>query len=571
MTRIRNEMQAVFSMVIIAASIAAPIALFQNCTTSFRLADSASTATAGNVTDGISGKTCGDNYSPGHSTIHRLTNIEYNNTVRDLVYTSSTPADSFPPPVAGISGYTNDSTALQISDPLVQKYYSAAQSLAAEVIASKGTSGGAYARISPCGIKISSATPSSTSASCAQSTIQSFATRGYRRPITDAELSSLSAIFNMGSTFDQGLANLITAVLISPKFLFVSITGSFSASAGVPFAIDDYQLASRLSYFLWQSMPDDQLMQLASAGQLNSDATLGQQVQRMLLDSKSQSFRLMLRDEWLSLATIALPVTNLDDSIRQSMITEADMFLQDLIQSNHSFVNLFSANYSFMNKALADYYGLGFTGSDPTQFQKVSYNDQRLGVLSQGGFLTATGGLAAEASIVRRGKALASAVFCTPPAPPPKPPPDLNNDPTLTGNPRQRLVAATANSPCIGCHMTLNNLGFGLLNFSSFGQYRTTYTTFQDTIDSSGSLPGVVTFSNGMDMLRQLPTLEQVQACFPQQLMNIATTRAATSVDDRCVQRNIGAVTSTAASTFSDVISSIVLSRQFRMQTGEGQ
>lgn len=538
---------------------------FQNCSNGFKATSFSSTIKESIAGDAYA-KTCGD-YAPGRTTIHRLTNNEYNNTVHDLLFTSKRPADSFPPEVAGGSGYTNDSNALAVSDVLVEGYFNAANTLASEVISSKGVANGAYSKIAPCGATVSS----STMAACVQQTVRGFASKAFRRPVTDDEVNQLSNFFTQASSFDDGLSTLISAVLISPKFLFVNLMGPYSRVNGAVFALDDYAVASRLSYFLWQTMPDDTLMQAAAAGQLSDPEQLAAQARRMSKDARSIAFTRVLRDEWLGLKKINSPISNLDENLRQSMITETDMLLNDIVTSDQPFTNLFKADYTYANKLLADYYGLPYTGANPAQFIKISYGSSpRLGVLSHASFLSAQGGMAVEVSAVKRGHALASSVFCTPFGPPPPGAlPSLSDDPSLVGNPRQKLIQATNSVACLGCHTTMNNLGFGLNIYSPFGQYRTVYNTSSDAIDSSGAVSGVISFADGMDMLRQIPNLSSVKSCFPQQVMAIATSRDVRSSDDTCIQNLIGAATSASNSKFSDLITQVVLSREFRMQTGE--
>jgi hypothetical protein len=558
------------NLVLIASSWMICLLAYQNCGRPFGSSQVATTQSSLSVSDPVAGLTCGESYSPGHTSIHRLTNTEYNNTVRDLLSTTKTPADSFPPTTKGASGYTNDSDAQQISDVLVSKYFASAMALAEDVIVSKSVAGGAYSKISPCGLTVTAA----NQLNCAQTTLRNLASKAYRRPVTEAvagnELDQLLNIFKLGATFDEGLQNAITSILISPKFLFVAIVNPLSNSGGVAFALSDYEIAARLSYFLWQSIPDTILTQAAAAGKLNDPIEITAQVTRMLKDPKAVHFRRLLRDEWLGASELNNPIVNLSDAVRTSMIAETDHFLNDIILNEKPFSTIYSANYSYMNKTLADFYGVPFVGADPAQFVKTTYIDgQRLGIMSHGSFLTASGGMAAEASIVKRGKAVSAAVLCAPLGQPPVAVVDPNTDPTLSGNPRQRLIQVTSSSKCIGCHQTLNPLGFGLNMFSSFGQHRSVYSDSTDTIDTSGSIPGRISFTHGQDMLKQIAALDQTKACFAQQIMSIATTRAAKSSEDRCVQNVVGTTTSLATSKFSDTISAIVKSRQFRMQTGE--
>jgi hypothetical protein len=244
---------------------------------------------AGGAASGAAATTsaCGTTYAPGHVAIHRLTNTEYDNTIQDLLYTTATPGTGFDPSPAGASGFENDSDALILSDDLTTSYYEAGEALAQGVIASKGIAGGAYAQIVTC----------SPSAACAQTTVTNLATRAYRRPVTSAEVANLMTVFNADTDFDTGVQDVINAILVNPKFLFVYTTSAQSQVAGAAFAVDDYTLASRLSYALWQTMPDATLTQLAQAGQLHQPATLQAQVARLLQDPRVSNMLVSLRND----------------------------------------------------------------------------------------------------------------------------------------------------------------------------------------------------------------------------------------------------------------------------------
>ncbi len=513
----------------------------------------------------VTASACGTSYAPGHIAIHRLTNDEYDNTVRDLLHTTSTPATAFDPSPAGASGFENDSNALILSDDLIGAYYTAGEALAKEVIASKATAGGAYAQLVTC-------TPS---AACAQSIITSFATRAYRRPTTSDELATLMGVFNANTDFDTGIQDVINAVLMNPKFIFVYAAGAQSQVQGAPFAIDDYAIASRLSYALWQTMPDDQLFTLAHAGQLSDPSTLEAQVTRMLKDPKVGSMLKTLRNDWAALNTLADPngaLVGLDDGVRSSMVGEVDAFLQDLVVNDKSFLNVLTGDYAFVDQTMASYYGIPFTGSDPTAYVQVALPSDRTGLVTTPGVLTATAGDVAYTHPVHRGHWLAQKITCTPPSPPPQNTNETFNNPSTSGeSPRQALADHTSNPACAGCHAVMDTLGLGLENYDPFGHWRTTYPSLTGTIDATGTLPppSTKTFTNGTGMYADLAADDGTRACLAQQLMAYTLTRALTSTDDICVVRAIGVASVTPTGSFSDTIKMIAGSRQFLMQTGE--
>ncbi len=508
---------------------------------------------------------CGADYSPGHVSIHRLTNDEYSNTMRDLVFTASRPGDALPPTTAGFSGYTNDSDNLSVYDDLIVGYYNGADSLAKEVMASKGQAGGAYARIVTC----------APSADCAQQIVRDFGKRAFRRPLSDAEATQLLAVFNASADFDTGLSDFLIALLVNPKVIFNYATNPSGATVGATFALDPYALASRLSYFLWQSMPDDELFAHADDGSITQPGTLKAEVVRMLKDGKAAAFEKVLLDEWAGLASLGTPSASrpgLPDATRLSMVGEVDAYLKDIMQNDRSFLNVVTGNYSFVDATMAAFYDMPFTGSDPTAFVRAdSSPNHRRGIVTTAAVLTATAGDVAFTHPVKRGKWVTARVLCTEPPPPPPNIPVVNFNPgSGGGTPRQKLEQHASQPACIGCHQTMDTVGLGLENFDPFGSWRNAYSD-NSSIDASGTLSDGATFTTPFQMYDAIGADPQTRACLAQQVMSYALTRALTSADDRCVTKAIGAVSVTPTATFSDLIVKIVSTNQFQMQTGEAQ
>ena len=508
-------------------------------------------------------KACSATYAPGHVSIHRLTNEEYNNTVRDLLFTRTRPADAFDPSGRGLSGFANDSDGLHISDGLIAAYYNAAEALAKEVIASKSKPGGAYGQLVTC----------APSDACRETTIRAFATRAYRRPVTADEVAALVAVAKNDSDFDTGIADVITAALVNPKFIFVYVSDPQSRVEGKPFAVSAHGLASRLSYALWQTMPDAELFQAADSGKLGDPAVLQAQVTRMLKDPRVGSMLKTLRNDWAGLSTLADPagsLVGLDDKVRTSMVGEVDSFLADLVGHDKSFLNVVSADYSFANQAMATYYGLPFTGSDPTAFVQVKLPANRKGIVTTAAVLTATAGDVTYTHPVHRGKWVTQQILCTPPPPPPAGLPSVNFDPaTGGGTPRQKLLAHVNNPKCIGCHQVMDTVGLGLENFGPFGKWRDAYPGTAGAVDATGTLPDGKSFTEPIAMFDAISQDEQTKACLAQQMLSYVVTRAMTSADDYCVSKAIGVASITPSGSFSDLVTKVVRSRQFFMQTGE--
>ncbi len=231
----------------------------------------------------------------GHYALRRLTNQEYTNTVQALLFTNKTPGATFAESLPGASGYTNDSEALDISSSLVAAYYAAATALAKEVIASKGVGAGAYSSLVTC---------DATQPACAQKTVSTLAKRALRRPVTTADLDAtggLMAVFSASGSFDQGLYDVIVALLMHPEFLMIPVVNAASLDPTATFRLNDYQVASRLSYFLWQSMPDDALTGAADLGTLHEPDLLRTQAIRLLSDRRATNLKNVLRDEYAGL------------------------------------------------------------------------------------------------------------------------------------------------------------------------------------------------------------------------------------------------------------------------------
>ena len=523
---------------------------------------------AGAPPDGAAGdltiaSRCSSTYSPGHVPIHRLTNTEYNNTVRDLFHTTSRPADSFIPSAPGLSGFGNDSNSLTISEENVSAYYAAAESIAKEVIASRSTPNGAYSQIVPC----------APSATCAQSTINALGARAYRRPLTPAEQAALQTVFANQADFDVGLSDVIIALLMSPKFIFVYTTDPKSQVANAVYPVNDYGLAARLSYALWQTMPDEPLFTLARNGKLTDPAVVRGEVARMLKDPKVESLVKSLRDDWASLGAMADPagrLPGLDDKLRGSMVGEVDAFLHDVVGKDRSFLSVLTSTSSFANGDMASYYGVPFPGADPKSFVKVDLPANRKGIATSAAVLTNTAGDATFTHPVHRGKWVANKILCTQIPPPPDNAPKLTFDPNQGGGatPRQKLEAHVGNPACIGCHKVMDTVGFALENYDPFGKWREAYPGI-GPVDASGILPNGQAFKQAAAMYDAVARDEDTQACLAQQVMGYVLTRALTSNDDLCVSKAIGTASVTATGTFSDLLTKIVGSRQFFMQTGE--
>jgi hypothetical protein len=334
-------------------------------------------------------------------------------------------------------------------------------------------------------------------------------------------------------------------------------------------AVSDFVLASRLSYFLWQTMPDDALLEAARSGALSTREGLHAEVTRMLADPRAMRLASTLVREWAGLANLeSSGIDGLSDALRASMIKETDLFVQDIIKNDGSLLKLVSSNYSFVNQALADLYGVPFPGSDPNAFVRVELTGaKRMGVGTQASVLTATAGAPQVTHPVRRGFWVAQRVLCMAPPPPPMDVPPLDPG-SGAQSVRERLNQHVASPACSGCHVVMDAVGLGLENYDPFGRWRDSYSGGM-AIDASGVLPSGTTFTSPESMYASLASDQQVRACLARQLMGLAFTRSIKGAADLSLAKTLGDTHLVPSGTFSALISDIVSSAQFRQQVAE--
>jgi hypothetical protein len=316
---------------------------------------------------------------------------------------------------------------------------------------------------------------------CARKIISTLARRAYREPVSDSDVETLLGFYQQGrnkGTFENGIEMALRRVLASPQFVFRFERDPANLAPDTNYRIGDLELASRLSFFLWSSIPDDELVNLGSQGKLHHPAVLEQQVRRMLADARSQALIDNFAGQWLYLRNLrgvapdleSFP--NFDDNLRQAFKQETELFFGSIMHEDHNVLDLLNANYTFVNERLARHYGIpNVYGS---QFRRVAVTDDaRRGLLGQGSILTVTS-VATRTSPVQRGKWLLENVLGTPPNPPPANVPPLKEnaagDKALTV--RQRMEQHRANPACAGCHKVLDPLGFALDNFDAVGAWR---------------------------------------------------------------------------------------------------
>ena len=314
---------------------------------------------------------------------------------------------------------------------------------------------------------------------CATKIISPLARLAYRRPISEKERADLLSFYRKGresGTFESGIQAAIRRIISGPEFLFRAELEPAGIAPNTPYRISDIELASRLSFFLWSTIPDEELLTAAIAGKLRDPEMLRKQVQRMLKDAKAESLVTNFASQWLTLrnlrATVPDPETfpDFDNNLREAFIRETQLFFQSIIAEDRSVVDLLQADYSFVNERLARHYGIpGVYGS---RFRRVKVDESRRGLLGQGSILTLTS-VATRTSAVGRGKwVLANLLANEPPAPPPNVP-TLEQSATLKPQTlREQLAAHRAEEPCASCHKLMDPIGFSLENFDAVGRWR---------------------------------------------------------------------------------------------------
>jgi len=318
---------------------------------------------------------------------------------------------------------------------------------------------------------------------CAKKIIGALARRAYRRPVSENDLETLLSFYqkgrNEGGTFDSGIEAAIQLILASPEFLFRFEPDPPTLAAGAVYRISDLELASRLSFFLWSTGPDDQLLNLATLGKLKDPAVLDTQVKRMLADPKSKALVDNFADQWLYLRNLKNinpdfeTFPDFDDNLRQAMRKETDLFFGNIIHEDHSILDLLNADYTFINERLAHHYGIpNIYGTD---FRRVAItDDRRRGLLGQASILTITS-YATRTSPVQRGKWILTNLIGMPPDPPPPNVPELkaHAEAGKVTSLRERMEEHRKNPACAGCHKVMDPIGFSLENFDAVGQWRT--------------------------------------------------------------------------------------------------
>jgi hypothetical protein len=412
-------------------------------------------------------------------------------------------------------------------------------------------------------------------AACVREIISKLARRAYRGPVTQEEVADLVKFVDLaqkqGQTVEQGIQLAIQAMLVSPHFLFRIEHDPDPTNPEAVHKISDVELASRLSYFLWNSMPDDELLDLGENGKLSQPEVLSAQVDRMLADERASALAENFAGQWLQ--TRALDSVNPDPEkfpdwnpeLREAMKTETKLFFEAMLRENRPLSEFLDARFTFVNGPLAKHYGIeGVTGPD---FRRVELTgEQRGGVLSQAAVLTVTS-YPTRTSPVLRGKYLLENILGSPPAPPPPDTPVFDEAALGNVSMRVQLEQHRANPACATCHDRMDPLGFGLENYDAIGKWRTEDGKFP--VDSSGTLPSGKSFSTPAQMREILKDqLPEFARCLTEKMLTYALGRGLESYDSRTV-RGITRKLESSAYRFRELVHEIVQSLPFLMRRGE--
>jgi hypothetical protein len=499
----------------------------------------------------------------GAFVLRRLSNREYNNVVADLLGDTTRPADDFPDDDAGSAGFVAPTNVATLN---AQHYEETAGKLAeAALTANK--------------LQIPCTSPATNAeATCAQNFINQFGKLAFRRPVLAAELMGLSTLFTtargLGFDFKSSIAQVTKAILQAPGFLYHWEIGP---SKGTPqngvVALTPYQVASRLSFFLWETMPDAPLLAAADGGQLATPEQIQAQAERLLSDPRAQNTMENFHVQWLFLEnlanlqkdTTAYPLFG--DAVRQAFVPELKSFTASVILNNAdgTLKSLLTAPYAFVNSATAPIYGATASG---TTLTKTNLNaSQRAGLLTQGAFLASRAGTA-ESNPTYRGVAIFKQLLCGSVPPPPANVPDVQ-PPSANLTTRQRFEAHDMNPCAIGCHTQFDPYGFAFENYDGIGAYRTMDNGQPVNATGTARTPGgaTLTFNNAVELANALAASDEVKWCTTRQWFRYMLGRMESSTEQGSLEVAYRAAAQNPGFSIRDMLLSTTKSMAFRSRT----
>lgn len=507
---------------------------------------------------------CTAQQDPGPPPFRRLNRTEYDNAVADLTGLNLHLAENFPPDPSGF-GFDNIGEVLTLSPLQVEQYHQAARRIVTELIDKPQDHQQSHRQVF-----FVAPGPDRPDRDVARQVMERFATRAFRRPVEPEFIQKLLGIYDKsrarGDDHEHAVGQMLTAVLISPGFLMRLEQDQPEASQ--PYPIDDYELASRLSFFLWSRPPDDVLLALAAKGELSTPKVLEAQTLRMLKDPRSQALADNFFGQWLGLREIAThqpdqkQFPEFNEALRRAMLEEVRGLLVEVVQQDRPVTQLIDADYAYLNAPLAKLYGI--PGVQGDQLRRVTLTDRR-----RGGALTSAAVLMLQAdptrtNVPRRGNYVAGRILGTPPPPPPPNVPALE-DAVSDGKVhtlRELLEIHRRNPECASCHAKIDPLGFSLENYDAIGRWRETEAG--KPIDASGQLPDGRKFSGPVELKQIL--LEDKQAFVRTLATNLLIYALGRGLlaDDECVLREAVKTAQASEDRFSALVLAVVQSTPFR-------
>jgi hypothetical protein len=487
------------------------------------------------------------NATPGRTVIRRMNFREFSNATRDLLGNHSLAAHDFPDDGFGGMGFDNDDQAIRTLGTAGEKIFTAAEKVVDQVMTNPESF-------------LNSCNTSSSRLSCVSNLIQSTARRAFRRDVALADVQSLIDLSMKTSDIRTGVRNAMVAMLASPRFLFHLIDYSVNRK-GTTHTLSAFEFASRLSFMLWSSIPDDRLLNLASSGQIFDPITQKAEITRMLADPKAQRFVQAFPAQWLGYNSVLTTERNLsffpefNDQLRQSMVNEANLLFMDVFKRNLSVETLITADYTFVDQTLAQFYGIPYPAGS-TGFTGVRLDGtNRRGLLTQAAFMT--GSVHGNStSPVHRGIVMLSKVLCQPVGTPPAGIPPLGaTDGSLTL--REALSEHVSSPTCFSCHKHMDPIGFAFENYNPIGKWRNADLQGRP-YQIHGQMPDGFKFNKPGEVALWMATGDKFKACFSNYLAAYSVGRTLSS-GDKCLTPE--------GATIESTIQNIISSDLFRKST----
>ena len=513
---------------------------------------------------------------PGYESARRLSHIEYRHTIRDLFGADLANIDRFPQDLSGTSGFDNSSETLFLQGSLFEKYAQSAEQIV-ETVFKKDSQEPSKSRVMQM-VRDRILAPGKNTTNRkdrAGAILKAFMFRAFRRTPTEKELSSLINLFESRfqskSDFTDALKHSLTAVLIMPQFLMKSDSPIDSTSTqNVSQRISNFDLASRLSYFLWASMPDDGLLELAKQDKLFEQNILNEQIDRMLQNRRAKSLGYVFAAQWLGFDDVGPrrrqdPIDNpwCTESLMAAMRAESSLFFYSLVRENRPISKFVDANYTYLNEELARHYQI--RGIEGNHMRRVNLKtDRRGGIFTHSSVLAATA-FPDRTSPVVRGKWILETVLGTPP---PEPPPNVSeiSEEVLERRGlsfREKLQMHSKNPKCYSCHSEMDPLGFSLENYDNFGRWRT--RAFGAKIDSMSKLPDGTAFAGpaGLKKIVAEKKIDDLTRQLTQKMMTYALGRQLEYYDEAAI-REVIQKTQADDYRFQTLIKSVIQSYPFQ-------